>query len=62
MNVVANYYSMNSCDDNNCIFTAMFPDSKIAEKYKMRKAKLAYLPNFDVASHLRSILISDIKS
>ena len=30
LNVVANNYSLNLCDDKNCLFTAMFPDSEIS--------------------------------
>ena len=62
MNIVANNYSLNSCDNSNWFFTATFPDSEIAEKYKMGKAKLACVLNFGISPHLRSILISDIKS
>ena len=40
----------------------MFLDSEIAAKYIIGKAKLAYVLNSGIAAHLRSILISDIKS
>ena len=61
-NVVANNYSLNSCDDSRSLFTMMFPDSDIAQKYQMGKAKLAYVINFGLEPYFRNMLIYDVNT
>ena len=41
----------------NHSITMMFPDSDIAQKYQMGKAKLAYVINFGLEPYFRNMLI-----
>ena len=40
----------------------MFPDSNIAQKYQMGKAKLAYVINFGLEPYFRNMLIYDVNT
>ena len=46
-------WSGNSCDNNNTLFTTMFPDSEIAKKFCMNRTKYSYITNFGIAPFLK---------
>ena len=45
-------YSNRSCEQLNCTFKAMFPDSKIAEAFSMGRTKSMYMINHGLAPFL----------
>ena len=49
-------WSGNSCDNNNTLFTSMFPDSEIAKKFCMNRTKYSYITNFGIAFLLKDVL------
>ena len=58
---VVNHNSYKSNETVGPLFKAMFPDSKIAEKFTCGERKTAYFTVFGIAEYLRSLIISDIK-
>ena len=59
-NVVSSY-SFYSCDGLADLFSSMFPDSTIAEKFCLQKDKCAYFINYGIAPHFCSILMNHVK-
>ena len=49
-------WSGNSCDNNNTLFTTMFPDSEIAKKFCMNRTKYSYITNFGIAPFFKDVL------
>ena len=54
-------YSFRLCDGLSDLFSRMFPDSTIAEKFCLQKDKCAYFINYGIAPHFRSILMNNVK-
>jgi len=54
-------YSYRSCDDLGDLFRTMFPDSKIAEHYKMERNKLSYVISHGLGPFFHNDLVRDIK-
>ena len=54
-------YSNNSCVNNAELFRSMFPDSKIAQSFKLGSTKLKHLTNFGIAPHYKSVLLERVK-
>lgn len=54
-------YSYRSCDDLGDLFKMMFPDSKIAEHYKMERSKLSYVISHGLGPFFHNDLVRDIK-
>ena len=59
-NVVSSY-SFYSCDGLADLFSSMFPDSTIAEKFCLQKDKCAYFINYGTAPHFCSVLMNHVK-
>ena len=55
-------YSNNSCTNNAELFQLMFPDSKIAQSFKLGPTKLKYLTNFGIAPHYKSALLDNVRN
>ena len=53
LNVVHTYQSMKSAGGKSELFQAMFPDSEIAQKFKMSSATLAYVINHGLAPYFK---------
>ena len=53
---VCSGFRNNSASDINQVFTAMFPDSKIAKSFQSGPYKLNYICNFGLAPFLKTIL------
>lgn len=49
------------CLDLNDLFRSMFPDSTVAQKFKLSKTKCAYLINFGLGVYYHKLLISEVK-
>ena len=60
MKKVLSHYSLNSCEDVNLCFSAMFPDSQIAKKFSLGYTKCGYLLYHGVAPYCSSVLRMDI--
>ena len=58
---VTNSFSKNSCLKLNDLFCVVFPDSAIAQSFKLGAEKIRYAFNFGIASYLRSLLVDEIK-
>ena len=58
---VVSSYSFGSCDGLADLFSSMFPDSTIAEKFCLQKGKCAYFINYGIALHFPSILMNNVK-
>ena len=58
---VTSSFSNNSCLKLNDLFCAMFPDSRIAQSFKLGADKTRYAVNFGIVPHLRSLLLDVIK-
>ena len=58
---VMDHLSFRSCLDLNDLFRSMFPDSAVAQKFKLSKTKFAYLINFGLAVYYHKLLISEVK-
>lgn len=59
---VKSIFSFASNSGNNDLFSAMFPDSKIAKSYKMSETKCKYLIQFGVSPWILEDLKKDIKA
>ena len=55
-------YSNNSCTNNAELFQLMFPDSKIAQSFKLGPAKLKHLINFGIAPHYKSASLDNVRN
>ena len=58
---VMSHFSYNSAHDITDIFTAMFPDSSIAQHMSCGPTKLSYLISFGIAPYFRDLLLADLK-
>lgn len=56
LQTIARHQSYRSCDDAKDIFQAMFPDSKIAQKFTLGQAKVAYTVVYGLAPYFQSSL------
>ena len=56
MKCVKENWSANSSDDNNALFTQMFPDSEIAKKFCMNRTKFSYVVNFGLGPFFKNVL------
>ena len=59
---VVNHNSYKSNETVGLLFKAMFPDSKIADKFSCGERKTAYFTVFGIAEYLRSLIISELKT
>ena len=48
--------------DSGKSFAIQFPDSNIAENYKMEETKAKYFIQFGIYLHLHSMLLEDMKN
>ena len=53
-------YSNRSCDQLNCTLKAMFPDSKIAETFSLRRTNSMYMINHELVPFFKSLLLSEL--
>ena len=51
--------SFRAADNDNYMFSKMFPDSKIAQKYQMHKSKLCYVVGYGLAPYYTAQLQKD---
>lgn len=56
LNKVLCHFSLRDRERSSNIFSSMFPDSLIAEKFSMRKDKLAYVLTYGLGPHFQSQL------
>ncbi|CAF0943836.1 unnamed protein product [Rotaria sordida] len=61
INTARHGYSYRSCDDLGNLFRRMFPDSRIAEHYKMEQTKLSYVISHGLGPFFHRDLVQDIK-
>ena len=61
LKIVVSSCSFGSCDGLADLFSSMFPDSTIAEKFCLQKDKCAYFINYGIATHFRPILMDNVK-
>jgi hypothetical protein len=61
INAARHGYSYRSCDDLGDLFRSMFPDSRIAENYKMERIKLSYVISHGLGPFFHRNLVQDIK-
>jgi len=62
LKIVKSHASMRSADDSHELFRAMFPDSKVAEKFSLGKTKASYLINYGLAKFFAKQLEDKLKS
>ena len=53
-------YSNRSCDGLDEIFARMFPDSAIAQTFKLGRQKSMYLVTYGIAPYFKSLLKSQL--
>ena len=58
---VLSSFSYRSCDGLSDLFSSMFPDSEIAQKFSLGKDKCGYYINYRFAPYFRSILAKNLK-
>jgi hypothetical protein len=61
MNAARHGYSYLSCDESGDLFKKMFPDSNIAQQFKMERVKLSYVISHGLGPFFHRDLIRDIK-
>jgi hypothetical protein len=61
MKVITSHYSYKSCTDISKLFTAMFPDSKVAASFTCGPDKVAYLAKYGIAPFFTQQLIENVK-
>jgi hypothetical protein len=61
INVTRHGFSYRSCDDIGDLFRNMFPDSQIAENYKMERNKLSYVISHGLGPFYHRELVQEIK-
>ena len=54
-------FSSRSCDNLGQLMAVMFPDSKIAQNFKLGKDKFAYVVNHGLAPYFKNLLLAEIK-
>jgi len=60
LRIVTKHQSYRSCDELKDIFQCMFPDSKIAQKFTLGAAKVAYMIVYGLAPYFRTALIDTV--
>ena len=60
--VVKSHLPFRSCIDLSKLFLCVFPDSEIARKFTISKTKCAYLMNYIITPHFKSILLISIQN
>jgi hypothetical protein len=60
LKIIRYHQSFRSCAEDSLMFSVMFPDSKIAQKYAMGKTKLKYVIEFGIAVYIRNFLKIDM--
>ena len=55
-------YSANSCQGNNELFAAMFPDSATAKQFQCGKTKCSYLISYGIAPYYHDILLKQLQT
>jgi hypothetical protein len=60
LKIIRYHQSFRSCGEDSLMFSVMFPDSKIAQKYAMDKTKLKYVIEFGIALYIRTFLKIDM--
>ena len=53
-------FSNNSNKDNNLLFSSMFPDSNIANKFQMGPNKISYTLNFGLSPYFKNLLLNEV--
>lgn len=61
INAARQGYSYFSCNESGDLFRKMFPDSKIAENFKMERNKLSYVISHGLGPFFHNDLVRDIK-
>ena len=61
LDVVKNYYSLNSCCNKKSLFIQMCKDSKIAELFSCESSKCSYIINFGSGPYFQSLLDQALK-
>lgn len=61
LNVAQKGYSYRSCDELNDLFSLMFADSVIANKFSMQADKLSYVVSYGLGPYFKKKLIDDVK-
>ena len=61
LDVLVNRYSYRSCDGKGELFSCMFPDSEIAQQFKMGKTKINYVICYGLAPYFKDSLLSELK-
>ncbi|CAF2834584.1 unnamed protein product [Rotaria sp. Silwood2] len=61
MNAARQGYSYLSCDESDDLFRRMFPDSQIAQEFKMERTKLSYVVSHGLGPFFHRNLAEDIK-
>ncbi|GBO35079.1 hypothetical protein AVEN_94183-1 [Araneus ventricosus] len=61
MKVVTSHYSYKSTNDIGKIFSMMFPDSAIAQRFSISERKIAYLCHFGLAPYFQNIMYEEFK-
>ena len=62
LKIVKSHASMHSADDSRELFQAMFPDSKVAEKFSLGRTKASYIINYGLAKFFPCELEDKLKS
>ena len=62
LKMIKNHASMRSADDLHELFRAMFPDSKVAEKFSMARTKTTYTINYGLAQFFATELKDKVHS
>ena len=60
--VASSNYSLRSTDHIGDLFRAMFPDSKIAEKFKLSRTSASYMIGQGLSPHFTQVLIADLSA
>ena len=55
-------HSQRSCDGLSTLLKVMFPDSAIADSFKLSRSKCGYLINHGFAPYFSEVLLSEIES
>ena len=58
---VMDHHSKRSVDEDAKTFRRMFPDSQIAQQFKLGRTKLSYVLYFGLAEYFRQLLLEDLR-
>ncbi len=58
---VMDHHSKRSVDEDAETFRRMFPDSQIAQKFKLGRTKLSYVLYYGLAEYFRQLLREDLR-